>query len=637
MIKNEIITKTLKNNKVTIEISNNKNNFHISINNNANNINKRNSKGNIILGKSLNNNCQDNNFIEKKRNSLLRENNKLNALFNSPFNKKNKITKIIKNYAEIKSNNSKSKNDGEIDINNKDKNKNRNKILSIERSISINNSDKLPQDTKNNNQPSNQSKNKNIKSNKNITKANINNNNINNNKKLSKDSNQYFIYKDENFNNEIDKNKKHIEETRKIKCIEKRINNFYKSYDKDDFKDGIIPSINKSSFDKTKYDENIIVDTKEEDISDYINVNSIYYQNILYNCAKEIGNEAIEEVDEGKEDSEMTSLSTENIKKSKNKNIFSNNKIEKDKKLQCSNIKEIINQKETKILNENIDKKAFNIKKMYSYSRFINTKTPNITKEDVSLQNDENEIKPKDSEKIRNLKKKIKKEKNNHSHNIRKNKTINIFLEDNENEYIIPKKMVILSKIKNNENNENNENKCRNKTKKLNNFNKRNRKDYNIKKYIRCITLNNFNNYNKPKSKDKNKLCLSLITDKNNSNSCKSTTKNNNINNKIINFKQNIIINYFNYSEDSDETFGNSNISEITLRNTKFSNPSHISQKYSYYMNNNLKNSQMKENNLFIDFNNNEKNIKNNHRKRKSFKYYLLNSSGNITTSEFKI
>ena len=145
--------------------------------------------------------------------------------------------------------------------------------------------------------------------------------------------------------------------------------------------------------------------------------------------------------------------------------------------------------------------------------------------------------------------------------------------------------------------------------------------------------MNNFNNCNNTKIKDKNKLCLSLITDKNNSKS----TKNNNINNRIINFKQNIIINYFNYSEDSDETFGNSNISEITLRNTKFSNPSHISQKYSYYMNNNLKNSQMKENNLFIDFNNNEKNIKNNHRKRKSFKYYLLNSSGNITTNEFKI
>jgi hypothetical protein len=43
---------------------------------------------------------------------------------------------------------------------------------------------------------------------------------------------------------------------------------------------------------------------------------------------------------------------------------------------------------------------------------------------------------------------------------MRKNKTINVLIEDNENEFIIPpKKMVILSKIKNNEN------KCSNKPK----------------------------------------------------------------------------------------------------------------------------------------------------------------------------
>jgi len=199
-------------------------------------------------------------------------------------------------------------------------------------------------------QSSNQFKNKNIKANKNITQFNnFNNNNINiNNKKSDKDShNKYFIYKDEIINNEIDKNKKHNEETRNINCIERRINNIYKSYDKDDielnnyhkdFKDEIISL--KSSCDKEKYDENIIVDTKEEDISDYINVNSIYYQNILYNCVNEIGNEAIEEVDEGKEDSEMTSLSTENNRKSKNKNIFSK-KMEQDNKLKSNNIKEI--------------------------------------------------------------------------------------------------------------------------------------------------------------------------------------------------------------------------------------------------------------------------------------------------------
>ena len=636
MIKNENITNTLKNNKVNIKIKNNKNNFHISINNNTNSINKRNPKGNlIILGKSLSNNCQDNNCIEKKRNSLLKEKNRSNILITSPNNKKNKITKIDKNYSEVKANNPKQKIDGEMLLSCKDNNKN--KIFSIEKNNSINNSDKLFQKIKNINQSSNQSKNKNIKTNKNI--AQVNNNNINNKKKSDKDSHKYFIYKDENFNNEINKNKKHIEGTRNIKCIEKRMNNIYKSYDKDDsdinynkdFKDEIMSMNNKSN---EKYEENIIVDSKEEDISDYINVNSIYYQNILYNCVNEIGNEAIEEVDEGKEDSELTSLSTENIRKSKNRNIFSNNKIEQDHKLNSNNEKELINQKENKILSEYADRKASNIKKLSSYSRFINTKTPNITQEIVSLQNNENEIKSNSNEKIKSIKKKIKNEKINHSQNMKKNKTINIFLEDNENEFIIPpKKMVILSKIKTNDN------KYNNKAQKLNNINKKSRKDYNIKKFIRCITLNNFNNfnsYNNTKNKDKNKLCLSLITEKNNSNNCKST-KNNNINNRIINFKQNIIINYFNYSEDSDETFGNNNLSEISLRNSKFSKYSHISHKHSYYMSDILKNSQLKENNLFFDFNNNENHLKNNNEKKKSFKYYILNSSGNVTPNEFKI
>lgn len=636
MIKNENITNTLKNNKVNIKIKNNKNNFHISINNNTNIINKRNPKGNlIILGKSLSNNCQDNKCIEKKRNSLLKEKNRSNILITSPNNKKNKITKIDKNYSEVKANNPNQKIDGEMLLSCKDNNKN--KIFSIEKNNSINNSDKLLQKIKNINQSSNQSKNKNIKKNKNITQ--VNNNNINNKKKSDKDSHKYFIYKDENFNNEINKNKKHIEGTRNIKCIENRMNNIYKSYDKDDsdlnynkdLKDEIMSMNNKSN---EKYEENIIVDSKEEDISDYINVNSIYYQNILYNCVNEIGNEAIEEVDEGKEDSELTSLSTENIRKSKNRNIFSNNKIEQDHKLNSNNEKELISQKENKILSEYADRKASNIKKLSSYSRFINTKSPNITQEIVSLQNNENEIKSNSNEKIKSIKKKIKNEKINHSQNMKKNKTINIFLEDNENEFIIPpKKMVILSKIKTNDN------KYNNKIQKLNNINKKSRKDYNIKKFIRCITLNNFNNfnsYNNTKNKDKNKLCLSLITEKNNSNNCKST-KNNNINNRIINFKQNIIINYFNYSEDSDETFGNNNLSEISLRNSKFSKYSHISHKHSYYMSDNLKNSQLKENNLFFDFNNNENNLKNNNGKKKSFKYYILNSSGNVTPNEFKI
>ena len=633
MIKNENITNALKNNKVNIKIKNNKNNFHISINNNTNSINKRNSLGNImILGKSLNNNSQDNKFIEKKRNSLLKEKNRLNTLFSSPINKKNKITKIN---TEIKSNNSKIKNDGEMDLNYKDKNKNKNKnkILSIERSNSINNNDKLLQKTKNINLSSNPFINKNIKANKNIIQSNNNtNNNIINKKNPDSNSSKYFVYKDEILNNEIDKNKKCIEETRNIKHIEKRINNIYKNYDKDDndlnnyhkdFKDEIIPLNNKSSCDKTKYDENIIIDSKEEDISDYINVNSIYYQNILYNCVNEIGNEAIEEVDEGKEDSEMTSLSTENIRKSKNKNLFTNNKIEQNSILKDNNEKEIINKIENKILNENIDKKPSNIKKISSYSRFINTKSANITKENMSFQNIQNEIKLNENEKMKKLKKKIRSEKINHSQNMKKNNTINIFLEDTKNEFIIsPKKMVILSKIKNNDN------KCSKKTQKLKNFSKKNSKDFNIKKYIRCITLNNFNNCNNTKIKDKNKLCLSLITDKNNSKS----TKNNNINNRIINFKQNIIINYFNYSEDSDETFGNNNISEITLKSSKFPKTFHINQKDSYYMSDSMKNSQIKEN----DFYNNEDNIKNINGKKKSFKYYLLNSSGNITPNEFK-
>ena len=627
MIKNENITNTLKNNKVNIKIKNNKNNFHISINNNTNSINKKNPKGNIIiLGKSLSNNCQDNNCIEKKRNSLLKEKNRSNILITSPNNKKNKITKIVKNYSEVKANNPKQKIDGEILLSCKHNNKN--KIFSIEKNNSINNNDKLLQKIKNINQSSNQSKNKNIKTNKNIAQ-------VNNKKKSDKDSHKYFIYKEENFNNEINKNKKHIEGIRNIKCIEKRMNKIYKSYDKDDsdlnyhkdFQDEIMSMNNKSN---EKYEENIIVDPKEEDISDYINVNSIYYQNILYNCVNEIGNEAIEEVDEGKEDSELTSLSTENIRKSKNRNIFSNNKIEQDHKLESNNEKELINQKENKILSEYADRKDSNIKKLSSYSRFINTKSPNITQEIVSLQNNENEIKSNSNEKIKNIKKKIKNEKINHSQNMRKNKAINIFLGDNENEFIIPpRKMVILSKIKNIEN------KYSNKTQKPNNINKKGRKDYNIKKFIRCITLNNFNNYNNTKSNDKNKLCLSLIKEKNNSNNCKST-KNNKINNRIINFKQNIIINYFNYSKDSDETFGN-NLSEISLRNAKFSKYSHISHKNSYYMSDNLKNSQIKENNLFIDFKNNENNIKNNNGKKKSFKYYILNSSGNVTPNEFKI
>ena len=146
--------------------------------------------------------------------------------------------------------------------------------------------------------------------------------------------------------------------------------------------------------------------------------------------------------------------------------------------------------------------------------------------------------------------------------------------------------------------------------------------------------MNNCSNYNNSKNKDKNKLCLSLITGKNNSNNSKST-KNNYINNRIINFKQNIVINYFNYSEDSDETFGNNNLSEISLKNTKFSKSSYIRPKHFYYINGNLKNSQIKENNLCIDLSNNENNIKNNYRKKKSFKYYLLNSSGNINPNEF--
>ena len=635
MIKNENISNTLKNNKSNIKNKNNKNNFHVSINNSTINPKSKNPKGNTIyLGKSLNNNCKDNNTIEKTRNSLLKEKNRTNVLFNSPINKKNKIIKIDRNYTEIKINSSKQKNDREIS-----KDNNKNKIYSIERNNSINNTEKLLQKMNKIKQSSNQFKNKNIKANKNITQSNnFNNNNINiNNKKSDKDSYKiYFIYKDEILNNEIDKNKKHNEETRNINCIERRINNIYKSYDKDDielnnyhkdFKDEIISL--KSSCDKAKYDENIIVDTKEEDISDYINVNSIYYQNILYNCVNEIGNEAIEEVDEGKEDSEMTSLSTENNRKSKNKNIFSK-KMEQDNKLKGNNIKEIIKQKENKLSNEHSDKKISNIKKLSSYSRFINTKSLNITKENISLQNNENEIKL-NGEKIKNIKKNIKNEKINHSQNMRKNKTINIFLEDNENEYIIPpKKMVILSKIKNNDN------KYSNKTQKLNNFNRKNRKDYNIKKFIRCITLNNFNNCDNTKSRDKNKLCLSLITDKNNSNNCKSD-KNNNISSRIINFKQNIIINYFNYSEDSDETFGNNNLSEITFRNTKIPKPSLISQRDSYYTNDYLKHSQIKENNLCIDLSNNENNINNKYGKKKSFKYYLLNSSGNVSPNRFKI
>ena len=296
------------------------------------------------------------------------------------------------------------------------------------------------------------------------------------------EDNNIKILSSNNFNNKVQKKKKFSNKNYIVNC-NKKVNKYIKKIEnniRDNSKE-TYNEINKA-FNKNYINE------KEEDIFDYININDpIYYQNMIYGNDNEIINEPIEEVEEENENSELTSLSTENILKSVNKN-----NLEIKDNIDENNLNKIKEKKEISVKKHNTGNslKSNLIKKNSSFSRFININ--NMINKNII--NDSKKIVDNDKKIIN----KIKKEKNKSVNNSflfeekysvsdisAKNKKIKKIYETNNNKIKIYSNYIINIKGLNN---------IKNKT--LNN-------NYNLKNTMNEFYLNNNSN--------KNKICLSLI------------------------------------------------------------------------------------------------------------------------------
>ena len=296
------------------------------------------------------------------------------------------------------------------------------------------------------------------------------------------EDNNIKILSSNNFNNKVQKKKKFSNKNYIVNC-NKKVNKYIKKIE-NDIRDNSKETYNEINkvFNKNYINE------KEEDIFDYININDpIYYQNMIYGNDNEIINEPIEEVEEENENSELTSLSTENILKSVNKN-----NLEIKDNIDENNMNKIKEKKEISFKKHNTGNslKSNLIKKNSSFSRFININNM-INKNKI---NDSKKIVDNDKKIIN----KIKKEKNKSVNNSflfeekysvsdisAKNKKIKKIYETNNNKIKIYSNYIINIKGLNN---------IKNKT--LNN-------NYNLKNTMNEFSLNNNSN--------KNKICLSLI------------------------------------------------------------------------------------------------------------------------------
>ena len=700
MNENDNLLNTLKGNKNNYKIEpkiDDKIALQFSINNNC--IKKTSKRKLIILNNCSKNNKQEQKFINNKNIALLNQKNKSNSSYNSPKNHRDKIIKmsyyieeeknninenyIKKDISHVKSQSIISINKiihesnykDKIHSNKKDQLINKINIQKKEKKFfQVNNKSIKPNKnfpkieiTKNNNLTKDISENK-IKKfddNEKLNTSNVKNNKKNNSSYIKKGRN--IKNRSEDYNININDNKNAF-----LNNFEKNINyiyqkqdnsnNKYKNYDKDDSnvinddkisndyfiskQESINENSNNKEINETKintYYEDSIPNEKEEDISDYININENYYQNILYNYEIKIGNEAIEEVEEEKEDSELTSLSTENIIKTTTKNTDNfknnitqinenNNNIKENKSISFQKINIALKDK-PRAFTESPSKK-----KISSYSKFINMKNQNNNDECIYINNNQKLINQKHininkSEKMnKKNKNKIKKEIINYPEK-RKNKSVNnsaLFL---PKEFLVDvnhKKILIENNSKTKK--YNNKSIDKNNSYKKQKIIKRRSKDYNLKKFLTCLTFQNIDNKDnknsKNKSDNKNKICLSLINTRNNSYYNESINEHKK--SRIISAKQNIkYLNLRNINNNKSNY-----LSENIFKNDEYINTSSKNKKHLFDLNlslfprnnnNNIRKTLlMNGNNCNIDCNIKEKkvyNLKNNFEKKK----YIIN------------
>jgi hypothetical protein len=255
--------------------------------------------------------------------------------------------------------------------------------------------------------------------------------------------------------------------------------------------------------------ENLINNKRKEDISDYINeYDKIKTQNYTYNYDNKMITEPIQEVEEENEISDILSLSNKNIiiiEDTKKDNINKQNENENENLFEKSNLK------------------TDRLKRIPTFSRFINIKEKNnITEEnfEMNLKNI-NKTKTNNSKSFENKDKTFqKKELYNCKSERRKKKLFNDISFFEENSGFVNNKINNNITIKNNKSKSRyNSNNSLNNTKVINynthnndnsKFNKINLKQFKERKILSKKYLLNTLTFNHS-GNNKNKICLSLI------------------------------------------------------------------------------------------------------------------------------